>query len=214
MKITKHAQSCLLVETENTKLLIDPGVFVTEKEHFDLSKFTGIDAIFISHEHSDHFEPENIKQILINNPDIPIYTTETVKKLLDCKDVNILNDKQAVQINEVIITGVKSQHGPLPNGMEPPEVIGFLIDDKKNTFYDPSDTIELFAKAEIIALPICGKVVMDIQKAKEEALRVKPEVVFPIHFDNPVFPVNPDDFILAMTDTNIKCKLLSFNESM
>lgn len=212
MKITKHAQSCLLVETEDTKILIDPGVFVTEKEGYDLNKFVNIDAILISHEHSDHFEPEDIKKIINNNPDIPVYTTEKVKSLFDYKNVSVLKSQQVITLNEFYITGVKSIHGPLPNGMEPPEVIGFLIDDGKNTFYDPADTIKLFAKAEIIAEPICGHVVMDIERAKEEALRIKPREVFPIHYDNPTFPVDVNDFAEAMKDTGIDVRVLKDGE--
>jgi L-ascorbate metabolism protein UlaG (beta-lactamase superfamily) len=214
MKITKHAQSCLLVETGAAKILIDPGVFVTEKEHFDLNNFLGIDAIVITHEHSDHFSPENLDIIIRNNPTVPIFTTETVKCLFDKENVTVLKDSQTINIKDCALTGVKSVHGPLPNGMEPPEVIGVLIDDGRTMFYDPSDSTRLFVKADIIAEPICGKVVMDIEKAKSEALRVMPRIVFPIHFDNPVFPVDPDDFIKAMADTSIECRLLAFNKSI
>lgn len=214
MKITKHAQSCLLVESANTKILIDPGVFVTEKEKYDINNFTEIDAIIITHQHSDHFSPENLELIIANNPNVPIFTTRSVRSLFEKPNVKVICDQGVVQVKNITITGVTSKHGPVPNGTPTPEVIGVLINDGSTTFYDPSDSIELFATADVVAEPICGVVVMDIQKAKEEALRTQPKIVFPIHFDNPAFPVVPEDFPIAMEGTGVKCVMLDHGESV
>lgn len=208
MKITKHAQSCFLVESDDSKILIDPGVYVTEKEGYNLAEFSDVDAVVISHEHSDHFSSENLDIIIQNNPAVKIYATKTVKELFGKKNTTIFNDGDVVLVKDVHLTGVKSIHGPLPNGMEPPEVIGVMIDDVKTTFYDPSDTVELYKNADVVAVPICGVVVMDIEKAKAEAVRVAPKYVIPIHYDSPSFPVEVEDFVKSMEDTGLKVKAL------
>lgn len=55
---------------------------------------------------------------------------------------------------------------------------------------------------------------MNIEQAKEEVLKLKPEIVIPIHYDNPVFPVNVADFEKTMQGTGIEVKTLSWGESI
>jgi len=65
-----------LIETENANILIDIGVtYKKVKEalnHFSKEP-SNIDAIFITHEHSDHIKGLNM--FVKNNPDIPVYSS-------------------------------------------------------------------------------------------------------------------------------------------
>lgn len=58
MKITKFNQSCLLVETNNKRLLIDPGNIRYTEDLLD--EWKNIDYIFITHRHGDHCNTEAI----------------------------------------------------------------------------------------------------------------------------------------------------------
>lgn len=217
MKITKHAQSCFLVETGDVKILIDPGNFVFEKEGFDPANFTNIDAVFISHPHSDHLDLPNLVKIADKNH-ATVYANQQVNDEVlsgaGLSGVEVLKDGDAADVKGVQVKVIKSEHGPLPTGDTPPDVMGFLIDDGTTTFYDPADTMELMATADVIAEPICDKVVMDIEKAKSEAIRTKPKLVIPIHYDNPAFPVEVEDFVSAMSDTGIEVRVLGYGESV
>ena len=52
--ITKLVHACLLVETDGSKILIDPGIFTLQDERFDFSMVEGVDRILINHEHAEH----------------------------------------------------------------------------------------------------------------------------------------------------------------
>lgn len=52
MKITKFPQSCLLIETKEKKILVDPGNLKYKEEYFDIWKQA--DVILITHKHPDH----------------------------------------------------------------------------------------------------------------------------------------------------------------
>lgn len=77
MKITKYPQSCLLIESQNKKILVDPGNLSYEDSFFN--DWKDVDLILITHRHNDHCHEEVIKEIVKNNK-IKIYSTSEVKK--------------------------------------------------------------------------------------------------------------------------------------
>ncbi len=69
-------------------------------------------------------------------------------------------------------------------------------------------------KADIIAVPICGQVVMNIEQAKAEVIKLQPQIAIPIHYDNSRFPVNVSDFEKAMAGSNITVNILEWGKSI
>lgn len=217
MKITKHSQSCFLIESSYSKILIDPGKFVFEDEGLLPDAFQGISVIIITHLHTDHFDLENIIKIFHKSHPIFFTTTEVrsvIIKSIPNADIRILGSTKAEKIEDFLISGVNSIHGPLPSGQEPPIVSGVLIDDGETKFYHPGDTIVLEEgiEADVLATPICGQVVMSIQEAKSQLVMLKPKIVIPMHYDNPKYPVEIGDFIKAMDGTGIEIRTLKNGE--
>jgi L-ascorbate metabolism protein UlaG (beta-lactamase superfamily) len=54
MRITKFGHACVRLEHEGTVVVIDPGVFT------DPQAVEGADAVLITHEHPDHYHPDNL----------------------------------------------------------------------------------------------------------------------------------------------------------
>ena len=73
MTIAKYIHSCLLVEENGKRILIDPGTFSFIEGKVRPEDFTSIDAILVTHEHGDHMAPDAINTILKNNPDAVAY---------------------------------------------------------------------------------------------------------------------------------------------
>jgi L-ascorbate metabolism protein UlaG (beta-lactamase superfamily) len=147
------------------------------------------------------------------NPDIFIVSNSEVKAELDKEHIEckVVQPGESVKVEDITIEGIKSIHGDLPNGKPKPDVIGFLIDDK---FYHPGDTIYLQEKpyAEIAFVPICGVVVMNISEAAQFIEEIDPKIAVPIHFDNPNYPVNVDDFAEKVSIARILKNGESFEE--
>ncbi|MCL5410284.1 MAG: MBL fold metallo-hydrolase [Patescibacteria group bacterium] len=195
MKITKYPQSAILIEDyKNKRILIDPGSYCYN-ENFKLKSWGKIDILLFTHVHGDHFMPEVAKILKEINPNLFIASNLEVKAELDKENIasKILQPNEIIEIDDIKIKGVKSIHGDLPNGKPKPDVIGFLIDDK---FYHPGDTIYLQEKpyADIVFVPICGVVVMNVEEAVRFVEEINPKIAIPIHYDNPNYPVSVDDF--------------------
>src|SRR5689334_4384932 len=67
MRITKFGHSCVRLDYDGRVVVVDPGMF-TEPEAVD-----GVGAVVITHEHPDHYLPENLART-----DAPIYTIAAV----------------------------------------------------------------------------------------------------------------------------------------
>lgn len=219
MIITKHAQSCFLIEINQKKILIDPGNFVFNEEGLKPDDFINIDLMIFTHEHPDHFDWENVEKIIKKDSPI-ILGTKNVLGVIQTKylkiECRLLNAGSMNKFNDFTIEGTVSKHGPLPNGNTPPNVCGAVINDGRNKFYTPGDSIFLDekSKANIVAIPICGQVVMNIEQAKEELLKIKPQLAIPIHYDSPRFPADVNEFVKEMKNTGIEIKVLSWGESI
>lgn len=134
MKITKFPQSCILVESRKTKLLIDPGT-VKFDEKF-LKSWKKADAILVTHRHSDH-----INAVALEKLNVPIYSTKEVAKFYSNLKINIIKNKDNFSIGNINIEVVKAIHGyVLPKG-EVKENVGFILDDGNKKLYVTSDTI-------------------------------------------------------------------------
>ncbi|MFR6310958.1 MBL fold metallo-hydrolase [Anaerofustis stercorihominis] len=121
----------LLVESENTKILVDAGLpgstIVNELKKIDV-EISDIDAILITHEHSDHIKGAGV---LSRRADIPIYlhraACDTVlKKVGRVKEENIYRIEEEIPfyINDVLVNSFSIPH----DAVAP---IGFTIDDGK-----------------------------------------------------------------------------------
>src|SRR5690242_15088070 len=67
MKLTKLEHAALILEDDGARLFIDPGSFTTP-----ITEATGTVAVVITHEHADHWTPEQLKRILDQSPDAVI----------------------------------------------------------------------------------------------------------------------------------------------
>jgi L-ascorbate metabolism protein UlaG (beta-lactamase superfamily) len=72
MRLTKLTHACVRLEKDGATLVIDPGVFSED------GALDGADAVLITHEHADHFEPERLRAALAANPGLDVWTNEAV----------------------------------------------------------------------------------------------------------------------------------------
>jgi L-ascorbate metabolism protein UlaG (beta-lactamase superfamily) len=72
MKLTKKSHATVRLEKDGRTLVLDPGVF-TEPDATE-----HVDAILITHEHSDHFNEELVRMGMRENPGAEIWTLRAV----------------------------------------------------------------------------------------------------------------------------------------
>lgn len=215
MKITKFPQSCLLVETSNRKILIDPGTLKYKEEYFDI--WNSVDIILITHKHTDHCNLEILEKL---DKKIKIYSTKEVQNANKSLNINIIKENDIINAYDIKIEVVHAIHGyqPLLKGKkEIYENVGYIIDDGKIRLYTTSDTIcfKNEYKADILCIPVTGYgLTMSAFEAALYSKEVGAVLTIPIHMDNPSFP--PDlKFIEEMFNKyEVEYEILNNDESI
>ncbi len=175
MKITKVGHSCFLIQEHEARILLDPGSYSQGLEYvFDL------DAILITHEHSDHFDPNLLDEILRNNPRATIHTNSGVGKILEEKGIAYLRVRtgESFEVKGVMIQTVGEKHALIHQLIPIIENTGFLIGGR---FFYPGDALTEFpVSVEILAAPITAPW-MRVAEGIEYIQKIKPKIFLPAH---------------------------------
>ncbi len=176
MKITKLGHCCLIIETKGKRILTDPGSYTVEAH----SKIENIDYILFTHEHQDHYHFDSLKVILEKNPQVVIYSNNSVSELLNREGIkNIqINHSDSVLLGEIAVVGIGEKHAQMHKSIPLSSNLGYFIDGRLwypgDAFTNPERPVE------ILALPVSGPW-MKLSEAIDYALLLKPKKVFPVH---------------------------------
>ena len=172
MKITKLVHSCLLVEMPapvNRTVLFDPGVMST----VDVDSLEYLDDIVITHNHSDHLNPEVVKQLVAKFPEVRITTTPEIVEQLAGEGITASTEPAEGMVffnspHEVIRPFFDS---------EPPQEIGVHYLDKLT---HPGDSHSFSETKEVLALPVQAPWGSP-NSAVKLGIALKPKYIIPIH---------------------------------
>jgi len=213
MKITKYPQSCLMIETNNKRILVDAGGLKYKEKYFDIWKQA--DIILLTHKHGDH-----VNYYVLKNIGISIYSTLEVQNTYPELKINIIKENDNINLDSINIEVVKAVHGYNPNlknGGEVFENVGYIIDDDKTRLYITSDTIcfNNDYKADIVALPVTAYgLTMSSYEASLFAKELGAKLVLPIHMDNEKYPTNLEYMKKNFETFDINYKVLEIEESL
>jgi len=217
MKITKFAQSCILIETKGKRILIDPG-YLQYKKSYSGNEWSNIDILLVTHKHEDHCYLEAIKEI-VKNSKTKFYTSQEVAEVCSEISPEIVKDKDVLTFDDVKVEVVKAVHGWVPllrGGNEIDENIAFIIDDSVNRAYQTSDTIcfDNDYKCDVILLPVVNHgIVMGPWDAALFAKDSGAKLVIPIHCDNPKHPADLELVKKEFEKQELNYKILEIGES-
>jgi len=182
MKITKLGHCCLLIEENEVRFLTDPGNYTTAQ-----NEIKNIDAVVISHEHSDHLHVESLKTVISNNPNVVVICNASVGKILEKEGMkqNQISDGQSTEIKNVKISGYGLKHAPIFREYEQVENTGYMFSDR--LFYPGDAFLKPDVKVDILAFPVTGPW-CNISDAMNYVLEVRPQVAFAVHDGNLLRP--------------------------
>lgn len=196
MKITKFNQSCLLVETKNKRILVDPGNIGYNEAL--LNDWKDIDYILITHRHPDHCNVEAINSI-VKRDNSRVYTTKEVADNTSLINPIIIKQGDVIDLVNVKVEVTKAIHGFLTImkkvGGEIFENVGYIIDDGEKRLYVTSDTINFNNdyKCDILCMPFNGNgLTLGIIDGVMFAQDINPEIIIPVHMEHPLPFMNPD----------------------
>ena len=151
MRITKFGHACLLVEDNETRILLDPG---TMSKGFDALEH--IDAVLVTHDHFDHVDPKAISTLLRRNPKAKLYVNASAAKVLaeDGLEAEIVADGDDFKVKNVRVQVVGEYHDPIHRDRPTMYNVGYMIGER---FFYPGDafTVPNFP-VDTLGLPTSG----------------------------------------------------------
>jgi L-ascorbate metabolism protein UlaG (beta-lactamase superfamily) len=175
MKIHKIGHCCLVIEDRGAKLLTDPGTFSTGQ-----NDVTGLDAVLITHEHTDHFHIDSLKVVVDKNPEAKVITNTAVAKLLDEAQIPyiLLADRGTYMVGDLAVSSYEAPHAEIYPGLGQVLNSAFFIGDK--LFYPGDAFIDPERPIDVLALPVSAPW-MKTSECIDYAKQLNPRICFPVH---------------------------------
>lgn len=174
MKLTKYEHSCLLVEQDGAQVLIDPGTFSSGWDNL-----TGLAAVLITHQHSDHVDVERLRPLLERNSQAALYTDVGTAAALAESGIAAT----AVQRGDRLDVGFGVDVHGSDHAVIHPDVpvipnVCYLLGGR---FFHPGDSFTVpDVKIDILGLPT-GAPWLKVSEAVDYLRAVEPRIALPIH---------------------------------
>jgi L-ascorbate metabolism protein UlaG (beta-lactamase superfamily) len=179
--IEVYTQSSIRIRNRDKVIYIDPFQMSEEPQNADF--------ILITHDHYDHFSPEDIAKIA-NETTILIVPEKMEAKAQEVADLvgSILTVKPGVYQE---VDGLEFETIPAYNLLKPfhpkgAEWVGYILRIDGKRIYIAGDTDETkeakAVKCDIALVPIGGTYTMDAKKAAELVNTIRPNVAIPTHY--------------------------------
>lgn len=175
MRLTKYTHACVRLERDGA-LVIDPGVF-SEPESLD-----GADAVLITHEHPDHFDPAKLAEAVRRTPGLTVYTHQAVADQLGSlgEAVRVVVPGETFQAAGFEIRTVGGQHAVIHPDIPRIANLGYLID---GAVLHPGDSVHDVPEGvsvQTLLLPVNAPW-LKVSEAIDFARAIRPERAYALH---------------------------------
>ena len=173
MKLTKYEHACLVLEKSGDVLVIDPGSFTPP-----LDDLRGVVAIVITHEHPDHWTPEQLDRILEMNPKATIYAPAGVAAAASTYSITTVADGDSHTVGSFSLAFYGEKHAVIHSSIPVIDNVGVLVDD---TLWYGGDSFTIPpVPVDTLAVP-SGAPWLKIAESMDYAIAIAPKRSFPIH---------------------------------
>jgi L-ascorbate metabolism protein UlaG (beta-lactamase superfamily) len=173
MKVTKHEHATVTVDKGGEVLVIDPGAFTAP-----LSDVHGVVAVIVTHEHPDHWTPEQLQRLVDGNPGVRILGPAGFAAAADGFEVETVADGDELTVGGFELRFFGSEHNVIHSSIPVIDNTGVLVDGE---LFHPGDSYTVPpVEVGTLAAPI-GAPWLKIGEAMDYVLAVKPKRAFPIH---------------------------------
>lgn len=175
MRLTKFEHACVRLEHAGTTIVLDPGALT------DPAAALGADAILVTHEHFDHFEPKTLRAAATANPDLRVWAPASVSAQLSEVEelagrVHTATQGDALSIGGIEVHVYGEWHAP--THLDPVSNVGYRIGGK---VFHPGDAFTVPEDAvNTLLLPTTGPWLKSVEVV-EFAEKVAARQGFSIH---------------------------------
>jgi L-ascorbate metabolism protein UlaG (beta-lactamase superfamily) len=158
MRISHLGHSAVLVETDSTRVLIDPGN-LSDGWH----GVTDLNAILVTHVHPDHLDPQQVPQLLAANPSVQVYAEASIPNALAANDVDLgamipIGPGDDFKIGDLVVTAVGGLHAEIHRDIPLIGNVGYVLRaEGEPTLFHPGDSYATAPQGvDILAMPSYG----------------------------------------------------------
>jgi L-ascorbate metabolism protein UlaG (beta-lactamase superfamily) len=174
MRLTKLGHSCVRLEKDGTRLVIDPGVWSGS------DPLAGADAVLITHRHFDHLDADVVTNALEHNPHLELWSTPDVAEQLASFGgrVHAVGHGDAFTAAGFSVHVYGHEHARIHPDVPTVPNVGFAIEG--NVFH-PGDAFTIPNEpVRTLLLPISAPW-LKVSEMIDYARAVRPQVSFGIH---------------------------------
>jgi len=173
MKLTKFEHAALVLEKAGETLVVDPGAFT-----MPLTDLRHVVGIVITHEHPDHWTPEQLDRIIAMNPDAKIFGPQGVAVAAAAYPVTVVHDGDEITAGGFTLRFFGEKHAVIHSSLPTIDNVGVLVDD---TLFYPGDSFTVPpVDVDVLAVP-AGAPWLKIGEVMDYVATVKPKRAFPTH---------------------------------
>ena len=188
--------------TKGIIIYIDPFRINEEKHDADL--------ILITHDHYDHYSPEDINKII--KEDTIIIAPKTVKELNNKENIIFVEPNKTYNIKGYKIVTVPAYN--INKHFHPKENnwVGYIIEIEDLKYYIAGDTDitpeNKQVECDVALIPIGGTYTMDYKEASELINIIKPKIAIPTHYGSIVGDITDGEKFKKLIDNTIDVQIL------
>ena len=201
--ITVNTQNSIRITSRVGVIYIDPLEIPDDKNNADY--------ILITHDHYDHFSPEDIRKVA-KSGSVLVVPEKMASKAQEVADAvgRIETVKPAVYRE---ISGLEFETVPAYNTLKPfhsksAEWVGYVLRIDGKRIYIAGDTDATkeakAVKCDIAIVPIGGTYTMDARKAAELVNTLRPDIAIPVHYGSIVGKPSDGDVFAENVKSPIK----------
>lgn len=204
--IEVFGQNSIRIRTAGKNIYIDP---------FEMKEAPkNADFILITHDHYDHFSPEDIEKTACSDtvmvvPEKMKKKAETVSGLV--REIVTVEPGVHRELYGIEFETVASYNILKPFHPKSAQWVGYILIAEGKRIYIAGDTDATNeakeVKCDIALIPIGGTYTMDVKKAAEFVNLIRPEVVIPVHYGSIVGDPSDGETFAGLVDDAVKVEL-------
>jgi L-ascorbate metabolism protein UlaG (beta-lactamase superfamily) len=174
MRLTKLGHSCVRLDKDGARLLIDPGVWSGD------DPIAGADALLITHEHADHLNASVVHAALERDAGLHLWTVAAVAAQFDSfgPRVHTVGEGDAFSAAGFDVHVYGQQHAPIHPDLPSVPNVGFAID---GSLFHPGDAFTIPSEpVQTLLLPVSAPWLKTAEMI-DYARAVRPGISYAIH---------------------------------
>ncbi|PFG31562.1 L-ascorbate metabolism protein UlaG (beta-lactamase superfamily) [Paramicrobacterium agarici] len=175
MHLTKLEHAAFILRDDSgARLIVDPGAYTAP-----ITDAAGIVAVVITHEHPDHWTPEQLERILAINPGVRIFGPAGVAAAAEGFDVTVVEAGDEIDADPFALRFFGGTHAVIHPSIPIVDNLGVLING--SVYYGgDSFTVPEGVDVDVMAVP-AGAPWLKISEVMDFVADVAPKRSFPTH---------------------------------